>query len=103
MSIFGELDSCYQKKLKENYVILDSGYNSFPVMIPGTRYFNSTMVRLMTHALCSYHLNLIMRSINSTTHSFRPIIFALVFFFGKFQNITLFTIVDTKSLLFSQK
>ncbi|KAJ8453137.1 hypothetical protein Cgig2_008021 [Carnegiea gigantea] len=45
LSIFGELDSCYEKKLKENYIILDRGYNSFPTMIPGTCYFNSAMAR----------------------------------------------------------
>ncbi|XP_057545156.1 abscisic acid 8'-hydroxylase 4 [Amaranthus tricolor] len=45
LSIFGELDSYYIKVLKENYITLDKGYNSFPTMIPGTCYFNSVMAR----------------------------------------------------------
>ncbi|KAJ8430004.1 hypothetical protein Cgig2_008443 [Carnegiea gigantea] len=45
LSIFGEVDGYYKEKLKENYIILDRGYNSFPTMIPGTSYFKSTMAR----------------------------------------------------------
>ncbi|KAL2906232.1 Abscisic acid 8'-hydroxylase 4 [Bienertia sinuspersici] len=45
LSIFGELDSYYNKELKDNYVTLDKGYNSFPTMIPGTSYFKSVMAR----------------------------------------------------------
>ncbi|XP_074295376.1 abscisic acid 8'-hydroxylase 4-like [Silene latifolia] len=45
LTIFGELEDYYKNVLKENYVTLDKGYNSFPTVIPGTRYFNSVMAR----------------------------------------------------------
>ncbi|KAL9255627.1 Abscisic acid 8'-hydroxylase 4-like protein [Drosera capensis] len=45
LSIFGKLDSKYKEKLKENYMILDKGYNSFSIKIPGTRYYTSLMAR----------------------------------------------------------
>ncbi|KMS95967.1 hypothetical protein BVRB_003280 [Beta vulgaris subsp. vulgaris] len=45
LSIFGELDSYYHQVLKENYVTLDKGYNSFPTIIPATCYFKSLMAR----------------------------------------------------------
>lgn len=45
LSIFGELDNHYNEVLKENYITLDKGYNSFPIMIPGTCYFKSVMAR----------------------------------------------------------
>lgn len=38
LSIFGRLDDKYREKLKENYCIVDKGYNSFPANIPGTPY-----------------------------------------------------------------
>lgn len=38
LSIFGRLDDKYREKLKENYCIVDKGYNSFPTNIPGTPY-----------------------------------------------------------------
>ncbi|KAK9670396.1 hypothetical protein RND81_13G199100 [Saponaria officinalis] len=45
LTIFGGLDDYYKKVLKENYVTLDKGYNSFPTVLPGTKYFNSLMAR----------------------------------------------------------
>ncbi|XP_021714305.1 abscisic acid 8'-hydroxylase 4-like [Chenopodium quinoa] len=45
LSIFGELNNYYNEELKENYITLDKGYNSFPTMIPGTSYFKSVKAR----------------------------------------------------------
>ncbi|KAK7859661.1 abscisic acid 8'-hydroxylase 4 [Quercus suber] len=36
--IFGNLEARYREELKKNYLIVDTGYNSFPNNIPGTRY-----------------------------------------------------------------
>lgn len=45
LSIFGHLDSTYREKLKENYQIVDKGYNSFPTNIPGTSYHKALLAR----------------------------------------------------------
>ncbi|KAK9713526.1 hypothetical protein RND81_06G032900 [Saponaria officinalis] len=45
LAIFGGLDGYTKKVLKDSYVILDKGYNSFPTLVPGTSYFNSVMAR----------------------------------------------------------
>ncbi|KAJ7952859.1 Abscisic acid 8'-hydroxylase [Quillaja saponaria] len=45
MSIFGNLDAFYKKRLKENYRTLDKGYNSFPTKLPGTLYSKSVLER----------------------------------------------------------
>ncbi|GMH14784.1 hypothetical protein Nepgr_016625 [Nepenthes gracilis] len=43
--IFGNLNCKCKEKLKENYYILDRGYNSFPTKIPGTKYYKSALAR----------------------------------------------------------
>ncbi|KAF5204419.1 Abscisic acid 8'-hydroxylase [Thalictrum thalictroides] len=43
--IFGCLDAKYAEELKENYSILEKGYNSFPSFIPGTLYKNAVLAR----------------------------------------------------------
>lgn len=44
LSIFGQLNKTYTDKLKENYSILEKGYNCFPTKLPGTAYHKSLMV-----------------------------------------------------------
>lgn len=44
LAIFGQLDETYREKLKENYCIVDKGYNSFPTKIPGTAYPKALLV-----------------------------------------------------------
>jgi (+)-abscisic acid 8'-hydroxylase len=44
LSIFGRLDDKYREKLKENYCIVDKGYNSFPTNILGTPYSKALLV-----------------------------------------------------------
>ncbi|KAH9695528.1 Abscisic acid 8'-hydroxylase 4 [Citrus sinensis] len=45
LSIFGHLDDSYREKLKQNYLIVDKGYNSFPSNIPGTAYHKALLAR----------------------------------------------------------
>ncbi|XP_071691741.1 abscisic acid 8'-hydroxylase 4-like [Rutidosis leptorrhynchoides] len=45
LSIFGHLNKICTDKLKENYIILEKGYNSYPTKLPGTAYHKSTMAR----------------------------------------------------------
>ncbi|XP_075656415.1 abscisic acid 8'-hydroxylase 4-like [Castanea sativa] len=45
LSIFGDLDSPIKEKLRKNYCILDKGYNSFPLILPGTSYNTSVLAR----------------------------------------------------------
>ncbi|KAI3803696.1 hypothetical protein L1987_31856 [Smallanthus sonchifolius] len=45
LSIFGQLNKTYTDKLKENYSILEKGYNCFPTKLPGTAYHKSLMAR----------------------------------------------------------
>ncbi|KAK9071150.1 hypothetical protein SSX86_009718 [Deinandra increscens subsp. villosa] len=45
LSIFGQLSKKYTDKLKENYSILEKGYNCFPTKLPGTAYHNSLTAR----------------------------------------------------------
>ncbi|XP_028781124.1 abscisic acid 8'-hydroxylase 4 [Neltuma alba] len=45
LSVFGHLDSNYRDRLKENYTIVDKGYNSFPTSIPGTAYSKALLAR----------------------------------------------------------
>ncbi|KAM6540746.1 hypothetical protein CsatB_005193 [Cannabis sativa] len=45
LSIFGHLDSNYKDQLKENYSIVNKGYNSFPNNVPGTTYQKALMAR----------------------------------------------------------
>ncbi|XP_059647793.1 abscisic acid 8'-hydroxylase 4 [Cornus florida] len=43
--IFSHLDGKYREELKENYCIVDKGYNSFPTKIPGTAYDKALLAR----------------------------------------------------------
>ncbi|KAF5760361.1 putative (+)-abscisic acid 8'-hydroxylase [Helianthus annuus] len=45
LSIFGQLNKKYTDELKENYSILEKGYNCFPLKLPGTAYHKSLMAR----------------------------------------------------------
>ncbi|XP_054776661.1 abscisic acid 8'-hydroxylase 4-like [Prosopis cineraria] len=45
LSVFGHLDSNYSEQLKENYCIVEKGYNSFPNRIPGTTYSQAFSAR----------------------------------------------------------
>nr|GLL47308.1 abscisic acid 8'-hydroxylase 4 [Ipomoea trifida] len=45
LAIFGHLDKKYRDALKENYCIVDKGYNSFPTNLPGTVYNKATKAR----------------------------------------------------------
>lgn len=44
LAIFGQLEDSYKEELKRNYSILDRGYNSFPVNLPGTAYKKAILV-----------------------------------------------------------
>ncbi|KAK2349424.1 abscisic acid 8'-hydroxylase CYP707A2 [Trifolium repens] len=45
LSVFGNLEGNYREKLKENYNIVEKGYNSFPTRIPGTAYSKALLAR----------------------------------------------------------
>ncbi|KAK3015060.1 hypothetical protein RJ639_005585 [Escallonia herrerae] len=45
LSIFGQLNIRYREELKENYCIVEKGYNSFPTNIPGTAYQKAMVAR----------------------------------------------------------
>ncbi|XP_057418351.1 abscisic acid 8'-hydroxylase 4 [Lotus japonicus] len=45
LSVFGTLEGYYREKLKENYRIVEKGYNSFPTRIPGTAYSKALLAR----------------------------------------------------------
>ncbi|KAK2434166.1 abscisic acid 8'-hydroxylase [Trifolium repens] len=45
LSIFGNLESNYREQLKENYCIVEKGYNCFPNKIPGTSYSKAVLAR----------------------------------------------------------
>ncbi|KAF3435403.1 hypothetical protein FNV43_RR22492 [Rhamnella rubrinervis] len=45
LSVFGLLDESHRENLKENYCIVDKGYNSFPTNIPGTTYHRALLAR----------------------------------------------------------
>ncbi|KAK6136904.1 hypothetical protein DH2020_029349 [Rehmannia glutinosa] len=44
LAIFGHLEKRQKEELKENYSIVDKGYNSFPTNIPGTAYHKAIMI-----------------------------------------------------------
>lgn len=44
LAIFGNLGDHYRVQLRQNYSIVDKGYNSFPCNIPGTRYRKALLV-----------------------------------------------------------
>lgn len=50
LSIFGELDSKYKDRLTYNYHILDKGYNSFPINLPGTLFRKALSVSSHSHS-----------------------------------------------------
>ncbi|KAF7144407.1 hypothetical protein RHSIM_Rhsim05G0084600 [Rhododendron simsii] len=57
LSIFGHLGGKYMEELKENYSILDKGYNSFPTNLPGTAYNKAILARkrlgeIMSEIIC---------------------------------------------------
>ncbi|KAJ4745248.1 Abscisic acid 8'-hydroxylase 2 [Rhynchospora pubera] len=41
----GQLDDQYKKELKKNYLIVDKGYNSFAINLPGTPYHKAMQAR----------------------------------------------------------
>ena len=45
LAIFGQLDANHREQLKENYCIVNKGYNSFPTNVPGTTYKKALLVR----------------------------------------------------------
>ncbi|KAL8166027.1 hypothetical protein V2J09_007526 [Rumex salicifolius] len=45
LAIFGHLDGGYREELKKNYCLVDKGYNSFPVNIPGTPFKRALLAR----------------------------------------------------------
>ncbi|RHN62199.1 putative (+)-abscisic acid 8'-hydroxylase [Medicago truncatula] len=45
LSVFGNLEGNYREQLKENYCIVEKGYNSFPNKIPGTSYSKALLAR----------------------------------------------------------
>ncbi|CAA2989075.1 abscisic acid 8 -hydroxylase 4 [Olea europaea subsp. europaea] len=45
LAIFGHLEKKQREELKENYCIIDKGYNSFPTNIPGTAYHKALQAR----------------------------------------------------------
>ncbi|KAI3789317.1 hypothetical protein L2E82_02110 [Cichorium intybus] len=45
LSIFGQLENKYTEELKENYCVLEKGYNCFPTKLPGTAYHKALMAR----------------------------------------------------------
>nr|QPD79369.1 abscisic acid 8'-hydroxylase 3 [Impatiens walleriana] len=45
LTTFGDLADHYRKELKRNYSMLDKGYNSFPITLPGTPYKKATSAR----------------------------------------------------------
>ncbi|PON82070.1 Cytochrome P450 [Trema orientale] len=45
LAIFGQLDANYREQLKENYCIVNKGYNSFPNSVPGTAYQKALLAR----------------------------------------------------------
>ncbi|GAU19942.1 hypothetical protein TSUD_95470 [Trifolium subterraneum] len=48
LSVFGNLEGNYRDKLKENYSIVEKGYNSFPTRIPGTAYSKALLMEQMS-------------------------------------------------------
>ncbi|XP_042483551.1 abscisic acid 8'-hydroxylase 4 [Macadamia integrifolia] len=53
LAIFGSLDVYLKEKLKNNYCIVDKGYNSFPTNIPGTPYYNAVLARKRLNQILS--------------------------------------------------
>ncbi|CAH8386707.1 unnamed protein product [Eruca vesicaria subsp. sativa] len=45
LAIFGHLECSYREILKHNYNLVDKGYNSFPMNLPGTCYRKALMAR----------------------------------------------------------
>lgn len=45
LAIFGHLEPHYKEELKNNYIVVDRGYNSFPTNLPATRYQKAIKAR----------------------------------------------------------
>ncbi|PON94191.1 Cytochrome P450 [Trema orientale] len=45
LAIFGHLEACLREELKDNYSMVDKGYNSLPTNIPGTPYKKALLAR----------------------------------------------------------
>ena len=54
--MFGHLDGKYKEKLKENYCIVDKGYNSFPTNLPGTQYNKAVLVSQVSGLLLVFSI-----------------------------------------------
>ncbi|KAL3505199.1 hypothetical protein ACH5RR_035040 [Cinchona calisaya] len=53
LAIFGHLEARHKEALKENYCIVDRGYNSFPTNLPGTPYKKAVQARKrLSEILC---------------------------------------------------
>ncbi|XP_047341780.1 abscisic acid 8'-hydroxylase 4 [Impatiens glandulifera] len=57
LAIFGHLDEKYKENLKENYFIVDKGYNSFPSNLPGTPYRKAVSARRQLDRVLSEMIN----------------------------------------------
>ncbi|CAI9769939.1 unnamed protein product [Fraxinus pennsylvanica] len=53
LAIFGHLEKKQREELKENYCIVDKGYNSFPTNIPGTAYHKALQARKRLNKILS--------------------------------------------------
>ncbi|XP_043714982.1 abscisic acid 8'-hydroxylase 4-like [Telopea speciosissima] len=53
LAIFGSLDEYHKEKLKKNYIMVDKGYNSFPINIPGTPYYKAVLARKRLNQILS--------------------------------------------------
>lgn len=62
LAIFGHLDSHYRDELKKNYCLVDQGYNSFPISIPGTSYKKAHLVSKIVRLQQSIQFNYIVLS-----------------------------------------
>ncbi|KZV45178.1 abscisic acid 8'-hydroxylase 4 [Dorcoceras hygrometricum] len=45
LAIFGNLETHYKEELRENYIMVDRGYNSFPTNLPGSPYRRAKKAR----------------------------------------------------------
>ena len=54
LTIFGHLETNQKEKLRENYSIVDKGYNSFPIKLPGTPFKKAFLVSKLYHIFVYY-------------------------------------------------
>ncbi|KAJ8500678.1 hypothetical protein OPV22_011230 [Ensete ventricosum] len=58
LTIFGDrLEERHKVELKKNYSIVDKGYNSFPMYLPGTPYHKAVVARKRLHGVLSEIMN----------------------------------------------